>query len=165
MRLYLILETTTSHKSLRIYRDIKRLLSPDSIPRIGNAHSQLNNDGLTCVPLRVCEANSAVLQDNYKNKDYPKAKRGYAVSWIVYKFLYFFRHYGEKTEKRTMRKAVFSLGKLPHFAESCFFSGQTSAFCGKLFFFWTSFRILRKAVFSLGGLPQNAESYFSSIYS
>ena len=35
---------------------------------------------------------------------------------------------------RILRKAVFSLGKLPHFAESCFFSGS-------------SFRILRKADF------------------
>ncbi len=63
-----------------------------------------------------------------------------------------------------MRKAVFSLGKLPHFAESCFSSGQVSAFCGKLFFLWASFRKMRKAVFRLGGFPHFAESHFCKNY-
>ena len=47
---------------------------------------------------------------------------------------------------RILRKAVFSLGRLPHFAESCFSSGRASAFCGKLFFLWADFRKMRKAI-------------------
>ena len=61
---------------------------------------------------------------------------------------------------RILRKPVFCLGRLPHFAECCFSSGQTSAWCGTLFFRWASFRILRKAVFRLGKLPHFAESRF-----
>ena len=63
---------------------------------------------------------------------------------------------------RILRKAVFRLGELPHFAESRFSSGRASAFCGKPFFVWASFRILRKAVFLLGEFPHFAESRFSS---
>ncbi len=81
-----------------------------------------------------------------------------------------------------VRKSLLSARKiqsikvlLPHFAESHFFSGQASAFCGNLFFVWADFRILRKARFSsgrasafcgkrvffrLGGLPHFAESAF-----
>ena len=59
-----------------------------------------------------------------------------------------------------MRKAVFSLGELPYFAESHFFSGQTSAFCGKPFFLWADFRNLRFAfglIYDLGVVWQNAK--------
>ena len=55
-----------------------------------------------------------------------------------------------------VRFVVFSPGKKPHGAVSCFFVRLKTAWCGFLFFRQAKNRTVRFAVFRLGRKPQNA---------